>query len=75
MIDSWLLAIDNDQIIGVVLVDFMKTFDCFDHQTPLSKPELYGIKDEALQWFKTRQQVNVNNYKSDIIQALYGVPQ
>ena len=44
------------------------------------KFEIYGIKDEALQWFKTyltqrRQQVCVNNSISDIGQVLYGVPQ
>ena len=83
MIDSWLLAllaIDNGQMIGVVLVNFKKAFDYFDHQIPLSKPEIYGIKDEALQWFKTyltqrRQQVYVYNHTSDIVQVLYGVPQ
>ena len=53
MIDSWLHAIDNGQMIGVVLVDFKKAFDLVDHQILLSKLEIYGIKDEALQWFKT----------------------
>ena len=48
MIDSWLHAIDNDQMIGVVLVDFKKSFDLADHQILLSKLEIYGIKDEAL---------------------------
>ena len=71
MIDSWLHAFDNGQMIGVVLVDFKKAFDLVDHQILLSKLEIYGIKDEALQWFKTyltqgRQQVHVNNSKSDI---------
>ena len=46
----------------------------------MSKLEIYGIKDEALQWFKTyltqgRQQVHVNNSKSDIGLVLDGVPQ
>ena len=80
MIDSWLHAIDNGQMIGVVLVDFKKAFDLVDHQILLSKLEIYGIRDEALQWFKTyltqrRQQVYVNNSKSDIGGVLYGVPQ
>ena len=77
MIDSWLHAIDNGQMIGVVLVDFKKAFDLVDHQILLSKLEIYGIKDEALQWFKTqrRQQVYVNKSKSDSGQVSYGVPQ
>ena len=52
MIDCWLHAISNGQMIGVVLVYFKKAFDLVNHQTLLSKLEIYGIKDEALQWFK-----------------------
>ena len=57
-----------------------ETFDLVDHQTFKNIIEIYGIKDEAIQWFKTyltqrRQQVYVNNSKSDIGQVLYGVPQ
>ena len=80
MIDSCLHAINNGQMVGVVLVYFKKAFDLVDHQTFLSKLEIYGIKDKVLQWLKTyvsqrRQQVYVNNSKSDIGQVLYGVPQ
>ena len=37
MIDTWLHAIDNGQMIGVVFVDFKKAFDLVDHQILLSK--------------------------------------
>ena len=50
MIDSWLNAMDNGQMVGVVLVDFKKAFDLVDHQILLSKLELYGINNEALMW-------------------------
>ena len=71
MIDLWLNAIDNGQMIGVVLVDFKKAFDLVDHRILLNKLEIYGIKDEALLWFNTyltnrKQQVNINNNKSDL---------
>ena len=80
MIDSWLNAIDNGQMIGVVLVDFKKAFDLVDHQILLSKLEMYGIADGALMWFDTylthrRQQVSVDNNKSEFQQTVYGVPQ
>ena len=80
MIDNWLTAIDNGKMIGVVLVDFKKAFDLVDHQILLSKLEIYGIKDETLLWFDTylsqrRQQVSVNNGKSDFEEVTYGVPQ
>ena len=80
MIDLWLNAIDDSKMIGVVLVDFKKAFDLVDHQILLNKLEIYGIKDEALQWFNTyltnrKQQVTINNSKSDFKHISCGVPQ
>ena len=80
MIDSWLNAIDNGKMIGVVLVDFKKAFDLVDHRILLNKLEIYGIKDDALSWFDTyltnrKQQVSINNCQSDFQQISYGVPQ
>ena len=51
-----------------------------DHKILLNKLDIYGIKDEALMWFNTyltnrKQQVSVNNTKSDFKQISYGVPQ
>ena len=80
MIDSWLNAIDNGKMIGVVLVDFKKAFDLVDHKILLDKLEIYGIKDDALSWFDTylrnrKQQVSINDCQSDFQQISYGVPQ
>ena len=67
-------------MIGVVLVDFKKAFHRVDHQILLNKLETYGIKDDALSWFDTyptnrKQQVSINNCKSDFKQISYVVPQ
>lgn len=80
MIDSWLNAMDNGKLVGVVLVDFKKAFDLVDHQILLSKLELYGINNKALMWFNTylthrQQQVSINNNKSDFETVTCGVPQ
>ena len=80
MIDLWLSAIDNGKMIGVVLVDFKKAFDLVDHRILLNKLEIYGIKDEALLWFDNyltnrKQQVTINNNKSDFMNISCGVPQ
>ena len=40
MVDSWLNAMDNGKMIGVVLVDFKKAFDLVDHQFLLNKLEI-----------------------------------
>ena len=80
MIDLWMNAIDSGKMVGVVLVDFKKAFDLVDHQILIDKLEIYGIKGEALSWFNTyltnrKQQVAINNCKSDFKQISYGVPQ
>ena len=80
MIDSWLNAMDNGELVGIVLVDFKKAFDLVDHQILLSKLKLYGISSEALTWFDTyltnrRQLVSLNNCKSDFEKVTCGVPQ
>ena len=77
MIDSWLNAMDNGKMI---VVDLKKAFDLVDHQILLSKLELYGINNEALMWFNTclahrRQQVSINDNKSDFETVTCGVPQ
>ena len=80
MIDLWMNAIDSGKMVGVVLVDFKKAFDLVDHQILIDKLKIYGIKGEALSWFNTyltnrKQQVAINNCKSDFKQISYGVPQ
>ena len=80
MIDSWLNAMDNGELVGIVLVDFKKAFDLVDHQILFSKLKLYGISSEALMWFDTyltnrRQLVSLNNCKSDFEKVTCGVPQ
>ena len=80
LIDLWLKAIDSGRMIDVVLVDFKKAFDLLDHQILPNKLEIYGIKDAALSWFdiyltNRKQQVSINNCKSDFKHICYGVPQ
>ena len=48
MIDSWLKAINEGDIVGCVLVDFRKTFDLVDHQIILKKLQCYKCNDSCL---------------------------
>ena len=80
MIDLWINAIDSGKMVVLVLVDFKKAFDLVDHQILIDKLEIYGIKDGALSWFNIyltnrKQQVAINNCRSDFKQISYGVPQ
>ena len=80
MIDSWLNALDNGKMVGVVIVDSKKAFDRVGHQILIDKLKVYGIKDDALSWSDTylvnrKQQVAINDCKSDFKKIMYGVPQ
>ena len=40
MVEKWLNALDNGELVGVVLVDFRKAFDLVDHNILMKKLEL-----------------------------------
>ena len=66
MIDSWLNAVNDGKMVGVVIVYFKKAFDFVDHQILLTKLKLYSIQNGILLWFNNylsqrRQQVVMNS--------------
>ena len=80
MINKWLEAINNDQMIGMVMVDFRKAFDLVDHTLLLKKLKYYQISDETIKWFSSyllerKQKVFVNNTFSESENITSGVPQ
>ena len=80
MISKFHEAINNGQIIGMVMVDFRKAFDLVDHTLLLKKLRHYKISDETLLWFssyllKRKQKVVINNIESTTENIVCGVPQ
>ena len=51
--DQILFNLDQDEVTGMVLVDFRKAFDVVDHELLLRKLHLYRVSDGALFWFKS----------------------
>ena len=77
--ESIKLSIDNGKFGCGIFLDLQKAFDIVNHSILLQKLEHYGIRDNALQWFKSylsvrSQYVTVNGYASDMLPITCGVP-
>ena len=69
MINKFHEAINNGQIIGMVMVDFRKAFDLVDHTLLLKKLRHYKISEETVLLFSSylfnrKQKVVINNIES-----------
>ena len=80
MVNKWLGAINNSQMIGMVMIDFRKAFDLVDHTLLLKKLKYYKLSEETISWFSSylmgrKQKVFVNNTFSEAEYIICGVPQ
>ena len=80
MINKWLGAINNSEMIGMVKIDFRKAFDLVDHILLLKKLKYYKISEKTISWFSSyllrrKQKVFVNNTLSEAENIVCGVPQ
>ena len=44
---------DNDELTGLVFVDFHKAFDILDHNLLLMKSSVYGASPDSVAWFQS----------------------
>ena len=42
--------LDDNFVVGAVLTDFSKTFDCIPHDLLIAKLAAYGLSEEALMY-------------------------
>ena len=48
MIEMWKKALDERQVVGAVLTDLSKAFDCLPHDLLIAKLHAYGFEKSAL---------------------------
>ena len=70
IIDDWIKAIDNNQIVGTLMLDLSKAFDLVNCSILLTKLQAYGLHISTLNWFKLylkdkSQQTNVSGLYSN----------
>ena len=80
LIESWKVALDKKEIIGILSTDMSKAFDSMHPPLPLKKLESYGFSEDALllirSYFENRQnRVKMGNTRSDWIISNRGCPQ
>ena len=78
--EEWRLSLDNDYVVGAILMDLSKAFDCIPHDLLIAKLAAYGLDENSLvyiySYVKRREQcVRINNTYSKFQLILPGVPQ
>ena len=80
LIEDWKASLDNKKMVGTVLMDLSKAFDCIRHDLLITKLHANGLTTEALiflySYLKRREQgVKINDAESIFKILLSGVPQ
>ena len=80
LLDKLINSIENGEFVVGVYLDFSKAFDTDDHDILLAKLYHYGIRGNALLWFKSymserKQFVSYNGTSSSMKTVSCGVPQ
>ena len=80
MVEEWRVKFDNDNIVGAILMDLSRAFDCIPHDLLIVKLHAYGLGENALilihSYLKRRKQsVRINSIYSFFHTILSGAPQ
>ena len=65
LIEEWREYLDKDFVVGAVLTNMSRAFDCIPHDLLIAKLEPYGPGEK----------VRINDKKSDFRKIISGVPQ
>ena len=78
--EEWQKNLDDDYIVGGVLMDLSKAFDCIPHDLLIAKLDSYGLDRNLLKYINSyldnrKQCVRINNINSPFNDIISGVPQ
>ena len=63
MVEDWMEALDNKIIVGAMLVDLSKAFDCLPHRLLLAKSHAYGLSMHGCNLIMSYLKIAVNVYE------------
>ena len=80
LLEEWRENLDKNYVVGGVLMDLSKAFDCVLHDLLLAKLAAYGVDESFLCYMYSyllnwKQCVRINNINSDFLTVISGVPQ
>ena len=80
LLEKWKRAVDSSQIIGTLLTDLSKAFDCLDHELLIAKLNAYAFSLPALKLvrdylLKRKQRSKVIRTCSSWVGIVFAVPQ
>ena len=79
VIEKWRKCLDSAAIVGTILMDLSKAFDCLPHDLLIAKLEAYGFSANSLcliySYLKNRmQRVKIGSVKSSQQIVRAGIP-
>ena len=79
MVEKWKENVDNNVILGIVLTDLSKAFDCLPHDLMIAKPSAFELDSDSLCYIyfylKYRKQcVQINDEQRELDTIISGVP-
>ena len=80
LIEEWKKKLDKNYVVGSILMDLSKAFDCVPHDLIIAKLAAYGFEIDALQYIlsyltEREQATRINGIYSLFQTLLSGVPQ
>ena len=80
LIEQWRACLDQNKVVGGILMDLSKAFDCLPHDLLIAKLEAYGVEKSSLlilmSYLKNRKQaVKIKGIRSLFQLIKSGVPQ
>ena len=79
LLQRWQKCLDNKGIVGTVLIDLSKAYDCIQHDLLLAKLEAYGFSKRAISFLNSylkgrKQRVKIGSAFSKWLEVNFGIP-
>ena len=80
LIEDWKALLDKQQVVGAMLLDLSKAFDCLPHSLLIAKLQAYGFDKNACNLIHSylinrKQRVKIGDSRSEWLHLIKGVPQ